>query len=33
MAKEDWERLASVGQRDTGAFMREIREKGLLPYD
>ena len=33
MAQEDWERLASVGQRDTGAFIREIRERGLLPYE
>ncbi len=33
MGKEDWERLASVGQRDSGAFMREIRERGLLPYE
>lgn len=33
MGKDDWERLASVGQRDTGAFMREIRERGLLPYE
>jgi predicted neutral ceramidase superfamily lipid hydrolase len=33
MGKEDWERLASVGQRDSGAFMREIRERGFLPYE
>jgi chromosome segregation ATPase len=33
MSEEEWARLATIGQHDTGAFMREVREKGLLPYD
>jgi PAS domain S-box-containing protein len=34
MNEEDWARLARLGQNgDTSVFMREVREKGLLPYD
>jgi PAS domain S-box-containing protein len=34
MNEEDWVRLARLGQNgDTSVFMREVREKGLLPYD
>jgi len=31
--EEDWAQLARLGQHDTGVFMREVRERGLLPYD
>ncbi len=33
MNEEDWAQLARLGQRDTGVFMREVRDRGLLPYD
>ncbi len=31
--EEDWAQLAKLGQRDTGVFMREVRDRGFLPYD
>ena len=31
--EEDWAQLAKLGQHDTGVFMREVRDRGLLPYD
>ena len=33
MNEEDWAQLARIGQHDTGVFMREVRDRGLLPYD
>jgi hypothetical protein len=33
MNEQDWAQLAKLGQRDTGVFMREVRDRGLLPYD
>jgi hypothetical protein len=33
MNEEDWAQLAKIGQHDTGVFMREVRDRGLLPYD
>jgi predicted CopG family antitoxin len=33
MNEEDWAQLARLGQHDTGVFMREVRERGLLPYE
>jgi predicted CopG family antitoxin len=33
MNEEDWAQLAKLGQRDTGVFMREVRDRGLLPFD
>ncbi len=33
MNEEDWAQLARLGQRDTGVFMRELRDSGLLPFD
>jgi len=33
MNEEDWAQLAKLGQNNTGVFMREVRERGLLPYE
>jgi predicted CopG family antitoxin len=33
MNEEDWAQLAKIGQRDSGVFMREVRDRGLLPFD
>ena len=34
MNEEDWSQLARLGQNgDSSVFMREVRERGLLPYE
>lgn len=34
LTEEDWVRLARLGQGgDTSVFIREVRERGLLPYE
>jgi hypothetical protein len=34
MNEDDWSKLARIAQNgDSSVFMREVRERGLLPYD